>query len=52
MITSIEVEADSVESAKQAAVEQAHAQGYSRVEAVFTMALGGRRYRVRMNVTR
>ena len=52
MIITIEVQADSADHARQAAVGQARAQGYSRVEAVFTTPLGGRRYRVQMTVTR
>lgn len=52
MITTIEITADSAEHARQAAIAQARAQGYSRVEAVFTTALGDRRYRVQMTVSR
>ena len=52
MVTAIEIEADSPDSARRAAIEQAQAQGYRRVEAVFTTSLGGRRYRVQMTVTR
>lgn len=52
VITTIEIEADGADSARRAAIDQARAQGYSRVEAVFTTALGDRRYRVQMTVTR
>lgn len=52
MITAIEIEADSADSARRAAMDQARAQGYSRIEAVFTTSLGARRYRVQMTVTR
>ncbi len=52
MITSIEIEADSADHAREAAMAQARAQGYTRIEAVFTTPLGGRRYRVQMTVSR
>lgn len=52
MITSFEIEADSADHAREAAVSQARAQGYTRVEAMFTTALGDRRYRVQMTVSR
>ena len=52
VITTIEISADSVESARRAAIAQARAQGYTRIEAVFTTALGDRRYQVRMTVSR
>jgi hypothetical protein len=52
MITTVEVSADSVERARQMAVAQARAQGYQRIEAVFTTPQGQRRYRVQMTVSR
>lgn len=52
MITSFEIEADSVDHAREAAIAQARAQGYTRIEAVFTTPLDARRYRVQMTVTR
>lgn len=52
VITSIEIEADSPERAREAAIGQATAQGYTRIEAVFTTPLGARRYRVQMTVSR
>ena len=52
MITSYEVVADSPVSAREMAISQARAQGYTRIEAVFTTSLGDRRYKVQMNVSR
>jgi hypothetical protein len=52
MVTRFEVVADSPESAREMAISQARAQGYSRIEAVFTTALGERRYTVQMTVSR
>lgn len=52
MITTIEVEADSPEHAREAAIAQARAQGYSRIEAVTTTPLDARRFRVQMTVSR
>lgn len=52
MITTLEVVADSAEHARDMAIGQAHAMGYTRVEAVFTPSLGDRRYKVQMTVTR
>ncbi len=52
MITSFEVVADSVDSAREMAINQARAMGYTRIEAVFTSALGDQRYRVQMTVAR
>ncbi len=51
MITSFEVVADSVDSAREMAVNQARAMGYTRIEAVFTTPLGDRRYKVQMTVS-
>lgn len=52
MITSLEVVADSPGSAREMAVNQARAMGYSRIEAVLTTPLGQRRYTVQMTVAR
>ncbi len=52
MITSFEVVADSTDSAREMAISQARAQGYTRIDAVFTTALGDRRYKVQMTVSR
>ena len=52
MITTIEISADSVDHARQAAIDQARAQGYTRIEAVFTTPIGDRLYRVQMTVSR
>ena len=52
MITSFEVEADSTLTAREMAISQARAMGYTRIEAVFTTSLGGRRYKVQMTVSR
>ncbi|MCB0921484.1 MAG: hypothetical protein KDC08_06675 [Actinobacteria bacterium] len=52
MITTLEVEADSPQSAREMAISQANAMGYTRIEAVFTTPLGDRRYKVQMTVTR
>lgn len=52
MITTIEISADSFDHARQAAIDQARAQGYTRIEAVFTTPIGDRRYRVQMTVSR
>jgi len=52
MITSVEVVADSVDSAREMAIAQVRAQGYRKVEAVLTTSLGDRRYRVQMTVTK
>ncbi|MBK6764698.1 MAG: hypothetical protein IPG68_16165 [Micrococcales bacterium] len=52
MITTIEISADSVDHARQAAIEQARAQGYTRIEAVFTTPIGDRLFRVQMTVSR
>lgn len=52
MITTIEIDADSGENARAAAIAQARAQGYSRIEAVITTPVGPRRFRVQMTVSR
>lgn len=52
MITSFEVVADHVGSAREMAIQQARAMGYTRIEAVFTTSLGDRRYRVQMTVSK
>lgn len=52
MVTSFEIDADSAEHAREAAVAQARAQGYSRIEAVSTTPLGPRRFRVQMTVSK
>ena len=52
MITRFEVVADSPVSAREMAISQARAQGYTRIEAVFTTSLGERRYKVQMTVSR
>lgn len=52
VITTIEISADSVDHARQAAIDQARAQGYTRIEAVFTTPIGDRLYRVQMTVSR
>jgi len=51
VITTMEVVADSAEHARRAAIAQAKAQGYTRVEAVITTPAGDRRYRVQMTVS-
>jgi ketol-acid reductoisomerase len=51
MITNFEVHADSAGSAREMAVNQAKAMGYTRIEAVFTTPLGDRRFRVQMTVS-
>ena len=52
MITTIEISADSADHARQAAIDQARAQGYTRIEAVFTTPIGDRLFRVQMTVSR
>jgi hypothetical protein len=52
VITSFEIVADTAENAREAAIGQARAQGYTSISAVFTTALGDRRYRVQMTVSR
>ena len=52
MITTLEVEADSPQSAREMAIGQAHAMGYTRIEGIFTTSLGERRYKVQMTVSR
>lgn len=52
MITTLEVEADSPQSAREMAISQTQAMGYTRIEGVFTTSLGERRYKVQMNVSR
>lgn len=52
MITTLEISADSADNARAAAVSQWRAQGYSRIEAVFTRPIGERRYEVQATVTR
>ncbi len=52
LITTIEVAADSVGNAREAAIAQARAQGYPRVEAVFTTQVSDRLFRVQMTVSR
>lgn len=52
MITSFEIPADSVDHARQAAVAQAKAQGFTRIEAIITTPVGDRLFRVQMTVSR
>lgn len=52
MITNYEISADSADHARQAAVAQARAQGYTRIEAVMTTPVGDRLFRVQMTVSR
>lgn len=52
MVTSLEISADSVGSARAAAIAQWRAQGYTRIDAVMTTPIGDRRYRVQATVSR
>jgi len=52
MITTLEVEADSPQSAREMAISQVQAMGYTRIEGIFTTSLGERRYKVQMTVSR
>lgn len=52
MITTLEVEADSAQSAREMAISQVRAMGYTRIDAVFTTPLAARRYKVQMTVSR
>lgn len=52
MLTHLEISADSADNARSAAIATWRAQGYTRVEAVMTTAVGDRTFRVQATVSR
>lgn len=52
MQTTMRVSADTAENARQMAVNMAHAQGWTTIQAVFVRQVGAREYEVQMTVSR
>jgi|GEM_PF-4659508 len=51
MITTLTISADTAGSAREAAINQAKAQGFTNISAAFTTQVGPRQYEVQLTVT-